>query len=87
MDGLTSFPNAPPAPILLGEGNGLSLSASFLSLGLENSFILERSDLSLCSFSTGGGGISMVDRLGLSLGYAALAAVAAAAIFPPSCPL
>ena len=90
MDGLTIFdrPLTPTEPNLFGEGNGLSLSASFadLSFGFENSFIFDFSDFSLCSFS--GGGNSKFTNPGESLlGYAAFAAVVAAAELLPTCPL
>ena len=62
---------------LLGEGNGLSLSESFRSLGLENNFIFDLSLFNLCSFSGGWKLVSPGDNCGLR-GIAALAAVAAA---------
>ncbi len=54
-EGFTILDNAlgPWAPILFGEGKGLSLSVSLLVFGFEKSFIFDRSVFNLCSFSGG----------------------------------
>lgn len=89
-EGFTIFfrPLGPEGPTLLGDGKGFSLSDSLLLplFGLENSFNLDFSVLSLCSFSGG----SLLGSLGETwalLGKAALAAVVATAECPPAAPL
>ena len=83
VDGLTSFASpAAPVPNLFGEGNGFSNGSLFdLSFGFENSFIFDFCSLSLGSLS--GNGSKPLKPGDVLPGYAADAAVAAAAALVP----